>query len=241
MSEVSSLHVHPALVRTLQGVALWAVFSGLGACGSESENDDNLGRRVAQASTDSTETQIEGQSGTEYEPGGDHPGCPCGWLHNPLRGTVLEIVRHIEGTDGFPIRPGKVRLQVEELLGNTTGLEIGSEISGGWFGQLPCFYGCASFEVGDEVLAFYRPEEPCIGGADSCPYGDTIGAGFNGLTPWSDTLLLAQFVTGDLTLAVDDLPLLESPECQEQLGNWGDLVGPDDHEERCYEVAPRTP
>jgi hypothetical protein len=241
MSEVSSLHVHPALVRTVQGVALWAVFSGLGACGAESENDDTLGRRVAQASTDSTETQIEGQSGTEYEPGGLRPACPCGWLHNPLRGTVLDVVKHIEGTDGFPIRRGTVRVRVDELLGNTSGLEIGSEIVAPWWGELPCFDGCASVAAGDEVLAFYRPAEPCVRTPGiECSLGDTIPASI-ALTPWGETMLLARFFNGDLTLDVEEIPLLESPECSERIGSTGDLAGPNDQGERCYEVAPRTP
>jgi len=243
MSEAIPFPIVPAVMRTIQGLALLAAFGGGGACGTEDTNDGS-GSRVSQASTDTTQTQVNGQSGTEYGSGGggDRPACPCGSLHNPLRGTVLEVVRHIEGTDGFPIRPGKVRLRVDELLGNTTGLEIGSEISGGWFGELPCFYGCGSFEVGDEVLAFYQFPYSCIetSGADNCPYGDTIPGLLTGLTPWADTVVLAQFVNGDLTLAVEDISLLESSECRARIGNIGDLVGPNDGE-RCYEVAPRSP
>ncbi|HTV20782.1 MAG TPA: hypothetical protein VMG12_18990 [Polyangiaceae bacterium] len=231
MSELTTSHARHAIVHTLRGLTLFAL-AGAGACGAEKTSDP------APASTESEEARIEGQSGTEYEPGGDHPACPCGWLHNPLRATVLEVVPHIEGTDFFPIRMGKVRLRVEELLGNTTGVEIGSEISGGWFGNLPCFYGCASVDVGDEVLAFYRPEYPCTG---SCPNGDTIEAGITGIVPWDETMVLAEFVNGDITITPDELPLLESPECGARLGNIGDLLGPNDVEERCYEVAPRNP
>jgi hypothetical protein len=238
MSKAHQVPVRPARLRIVHGFALWAAFSGLGACGTEDTKDDS----PARGSTDTASSPISGQSGTEYEGGGgDHPACPCGWLHNPLRGTVLELVPHIEGTDGFPIRMGNVRIRVDALLGNTTGLEIGSEISGGWFGELPCFSGCASVEVGDQVLVFYRFEAPCIGTGGECPYGDTIQAGFTGITPWSETMLLARFANGDLTLAIDEIPLLESPECFEQIGNTADLIGPNDVGERCYEVAPRNP
>src|SRR4029077_9948714 len=84
---------------------------------------------LSAASTDPAPTQANGQSGTEYDSGGggDHPACPCGFLTNPRRETVLEVAAHIEGTDGLPIRLGSVRLRVDELLGSTTGLEIGSE------------------------------------------------------------------------------------------------------------------
>lgn len=244
MSEAIPPPVRPAVARTMRGLALWAAFGGLGACGTDSTNEGFESLRVSQASTDTTDAQLNGQSGTEYGPGGggDRPACPCGTLHNALRGTVLEVVRHIEGTDGYPIRPGNVRLRVEELLGSTTGLETGSEISGGWFGELPCFYGCASIEVGDEVLAFYRPAMPCVAGDGiECSNGDTIAARFTGLTPWGDTVLLARFVGGDLTLAVEDLPLLESSECSARIGNSGDLLGPSDVEPACYEIAPRGP
>ena len=153
MSEVTPLPLRPALVHTIRGVVLWGAFGGLGACGAENTDEGSMGNRVSQASTDTESTQVDGQSGTEYGPGvggADHPSCPCGWLRNPLRATVLEWVPHIEGADWRPLRLGTIRLRVDELLGNTTGLEIGSEISSPWFGSLPCFFGCAS--IGSPLL-----------------------------------------------------------------------------------------
>lgn len=87
MSQASSLLVRAALVRAFQGFTLWAVFGGLGACGSQRTDDEPTGSGVPQASMDSAETHIDGQSGTEYEPGGgSRPDCPCG-IRNPLRGS----------------------------------------------------------------------------------------------------------------------------------------------------------
>ncbi len=243
MSEVTPLPVRPTLARKARGFALWAAFGGFGACGTENASEGSMGARVSQASSDTESTQVNGQSGTEYGSGGggDHVGCPCGFLGKPLRGTVLEVVRHIEGADGFPLRLGTVRLRVDELLGSTTGLEIGSEISSPWFGELPCFFGCASIEVGDEVLAFYRFPEPCITtDGNNCPNGDTT-PGNIALTPWSDPPVLARLSGGDLTLAVEDIPLLESPECSEQIGNWSDFLGPEENEPRCYELEQPAP
>lgn len=246
MSQASSrlvrrVLVRSALLRVIQGLALWGVFGGLGACGSQTtEADGAAGSQVSQASTESADTQIDGQSGTEYEPGGDsRPDCPCG-IRNPLRGTVLEVVPHIERSDFFPAQLGNVRIRVDELLGSTTGLEIGSEISGGWFGDLPCFFGCASVEAGDEVLAFYQPERPCPTPGE-CIFGDTIAASI-ALAPWDDSgVVLARFVNGDLTLAIEDIPLLESPECRERIGSIGDFLGPRDEGVRCYEILPPPP
>lgn len=235
MSEVVSLPVNRIVVHSVRGIALWAVFGGLGACGSETTNEGGIGSPVP-------ETQFSGQSGTEYGgSGGSRPTCPCGSLQNPLRATVVEIVPHIEGADGFPVRMGNVRLRVEELLGDTGGLDIGSEISGNWFGDLPCFHGCASVEVGDEVLAFYRRAEPCIrGGGIECSNGDTIAAGI-ALTPWADSVVLAELESGDFMLAVEDVARLQSPECQAQLGNIGDLLGPSDEEAACHEREAAAP
>jgi len=243
MSEVTPRPLRRAQVRTVRGFALWAAFGGLGACGTENTDAGPTSNRVSQVSSDTESTQVNGQSGTEYGSGGgaDHPSCPCGYLANPLRGTVLEVVRHIEGADFRPLRLGTVRLRVDELLGSTTGLEIGSEISSPWFGELPCFFGCASIEVGDEVLAFYRFPQPCINtSGDDCPNGDTI-PGSIALTPWSDPLVLARFSRGDLTLTADDLPVLESPECSEKIGNWPDLLGPEENGPRCYELEQPAP
>jgi hypothetical protein len=246
MSEVTLLPVRSASVRTVRGLALWAAFGGLGACGTENADEGSSGDRVSQASTDTAETSANGQSGSEYDYGGngaDHPSCPCGWLNNPLRGTILEVVRHIEGSNGLPVRLGTVRLRVDELLGSTTELEIGSELSSPWFGELPCFFGCASIEVGDEVLAFYEFPRPCITteGDDNCPLGDTI-PGRISLTPWSDAPVLARLSRGDLTLAIEDIPLLESPECSARIERNRELLGaaPDDGP-RCYELAPPPP
>jgi len=241
MSEGIPFSVHPAVVRTIQGVALWAAFGAVGACGSERADRGVVGGPSSPALTESAQTEVNGQSGTEYGPsgGGDRPSCPCGTLNNPLRGTVLEVVGHIEGADFRPVRLGTVRLRVDELLGHTTGLEIGSEISAPWFGELPCFYGCASVAVGDEVLAFYRFPEPCINiTGNDCPQGDTIPAVI-ALTPWSDTPVLAELRSGDFTVALDDLSSLDSPECQ--LGNIHDRLGPNDFEIACYEREAPAP
>lgn len=244
MSEVIPFRVRPVVVRTIQGVALWAAFGAVGACGSESTDLGAVGGPLSQASSDTAETQVNGQSGTEYGPGSgaDRPSCPCGGvLRNPLRATVLDVVGHIEGADFRPVRLGTVRLRVDELLGETTGLEIGSEISAPWFGELPCFYGCASVAVGDEVLAFYRFPEPCFNTTgDDCPQGDTIPAVI-ALTPWSDTPVLAELQSGNFTVALDDLSLLDSPECSAQLGNVGDRLGPNDGETACYEREAPAP
>jgi hypothetical protein len=242
MSEAIPSPVHPAVVRTIQGVALWAAFGAVGACGSESTDPGAAGRPASQASTEAAQTQVNGQSGTEYGPGsgGDRPACPCGGvLRNPLRATVLEVVGHIEGADFRPVRLGTVRLRVDELLGNTTGLEIGSEISAPWFGELPCYYGCALVAVGDEVLAFYRFPEPCINiTGDDCPQGDTSPPVI-ALTPWSDRPVLAALQSGDFTVALDELSSLDSPECQ--LGTVHDRLGPNDAEIACYEREARAP
>jgi hypothetical protein len=238
MSEAIPLPIRRAVVRSIQGCALWAVFAGLGACGSESTNPGDVGSPLSQAS-------VSGQSGTEYGPGGsggaDRPSCPCNFLGNPLRGTVVEVVSHIEGADFRPLRLGTVRLRVDELLGSTTGLEIGSELSAPWFGELPCFYGCASVAAGDQVLAFYRFPRPCINTTgDDCPLGDTI-PGSIALTPWRDPVVLAELQSGDFTLPVDDLSLLESPECDAELGNVGSRLGPNDEETACYEREAPAP
>lgn len=241
MSEAISCPARPAVLRTIQGLALLTAFSGFGACRTEDTNDDS-GSRAPQASTDTTQTPESGQSGSEYDPGGagaDRPSCPCGFLKNPLRATVLEVTGHIEGADGRPVRLGNVRLRVNELLGTTTGLEIGSEISANWFGSLPCYYGCASIAVGDEVLAFYRFPRPCINTTgDDCPLGDTI-PGRVDLAPWADTkVVLAELVNGDFTVDIEDLPLLETAQCPEQIGYISELLGPNDTERACYERAP---
>lgn len=245
MSDVTLLPVRAASMCTFRGSALLAAFGVFGACGTESADEGSSGNRVSQASTDTAETSADGQSGTEYDPGGsgaEHPSCPCGWLKNPLRGTVLEVVGHIEGSNGSPVRLGTVRLRVDELLGSTTGLEIGSELSSPWFGELPCFFGCASIEVGDEVLAFYRFPEPCINTTgDDCPLGDTI-PGRISLTPWSDAPVLARWNRGDFTLALEDIPFLESPECSQRIeANRELLGGPPDPGPRCYELQPPPP
>lgn len=244
MSKVIPLPAHSARLRIVQGLISWAAFGGLGACGTDEANEGPLGSRVSQASTESGETQVDGQSGTEYGGGGgSRPTCPCGSLRNPLRATVMEVVGHIEGADGFPVRMGNVRLRVEELLGSTTGIEIGSEISGGWFGALPCFYGCASVAVGDQVLAFYRFPMRCSdsGPDDGCPVSETIPAAITGITPWGDSVLLAELQSGDFTLAVEDLPHLDSSECMERLGNIADRLGPSDAETACYERESKAP
>ncbi len=245
MSEANSLPFRTTVVRTIFGFGLCAAFGGLGACGTEKSNDGAEASRASQASSDSNETSINGQSGTEYEnPGGvDRPACPCGGtLANPLRATVLEVVGHIEGADFRPVRLGTVRLRVEELLGSTTGLEIGSEITSAWFGELPCYYGCASIAAGDEVLAFYRFPEPCIDTTgDDCPNGSTL-AGSIALTPWADTVVLAQLANGDLTLPVEDVSLVESPECDAQLGNVHNRLSPEDESApACFELASGAP
>jgi hypothetical protein len=242
MSEAIPTGIRRTVLRTIQGFALGAAFGGLGACGSENTSEGSEAR-VSQTSTETPRTSFNGQSGTEYGPGGggDRPSCPCGSLGHPLRATVLEVVGHIEGADFRPVRLGTVRLRVDELLGSTTGLELGSEISAPWFGELPCFYGCASVAVGDEVLAFYRSPEPCIDtGDDNCPLGGTI-PGSIALTPWADTVVLAQLASGDFTLAIEDLPLLESAECAAQIGSVGERLGPNDAEMACYEREPPAP
>jgi hypothetical protein len=239
-----------AIIRTIQGTLLCAAFGGLGACGSESAIPGSAGSpgapessdddQAVPESSDSTQPLSSGQSGTEYDDLGgglDRPACPCGWLENPLRATVLEVVGHIEGADFRPLRLGTVRLRVEELLGSTTGLEIGSEITSPWFGELPCFYGCASIAVGDEVLAFYRFPKPCVDTTgDDCSNGDTI-PGNIALTPWSDTVVLAQLANGDLTLPVQDIAVLESPECDGQIVSVhaAALGGPNEAAPACYE------
>lgn len=148
---------------------------------------------------------------------------------------------HIEGADFRPLRLGTVRLRVDELLGSTTGLEIGSEITAPWFGELPCFYGCASVAAGDEVLAFYRFPEPCIKTPGvECTLGDTI-PGSIALTPWADTVVLAQLASGDFTLAVEDIAVLESSECDAQIGNIGRRLGPTDEGSACYQREAPVP
>jgi hypothetical protein len=243
MSQAILAAVRWTVVRTIQGFALGAAIGGLDACGTENTNEGPEGLRVSQSSIDTDQTSLNGQSGTEYDQGGggDRPSCPCGFLTNPLRGTVLEVVNHIEGADGRPVRLGTVRVRVDELLGSTSGLEIGSEITAPWFGELPCFFGCASVAVGDQVLAFYRFPEPCITTPGvECALGDTI-PGRIALTPWSDTVVLAQLVSGEFTLAVEDLPLLESPECAAQIGSVGNRLGPNDSETACYERVSPAP
>jgi hypothetical protein len=52
---------------------------------------------------------------------------------------------------------------------------------------------------------------------------------------------LAELRSGDFTVAVDDLSLLDSPECAAQLGSVGDRLGPNDAEIACYEREAPAP
>lgn len=176
-------------------VALGLVFM---ACGDGPEQRSSTPMGPAQG-------DVAGGETSEFS-GGDIPACPCGTLKNPLRATVTAL-----GDE-------TVRVRVDELLGGTSTVEVGSEIEGGlWYGGLPCYVGHADIAVADEVLAFYWPSTT------------PTSAARISLTRWSQKLLLAD-ATRDLTISIDDLPLLDAPdaECRAGLGNIADYIGPND-------------
>jgi hypothetical protein len=148
---------------------------------------------------------VAGGETSEFS-GGDVPACPCGTLRDPVRATIVAI-----GAES-------VRLRVDELLGGEPGVEVGGEIDGSWGGGLPCYTGRAAVAVGDAVLAFYWPADPGYVGRIA-------------LTPWGESVLLAQSTRGELIVSLDELTLLEMPqaECAAALGNVSDYLGPDDN------------
>lgn len=151
-------------------------------------------------------TTVAGGETSEFS-GGDIPACPCGTLKNPLRATVMSVVEQT------------VRLRVDELPLGAANAEVGSEIEGGlWYGGLPCYFGRADVAVGDEVLAFYWPST-----------NTAVTQSRIALTQWGPTVVLAD-ATRDLTVSIDDLPLLDASEaeCRAGLGNIADYTGPAD-------------
>lgn len=150
-------------------------------------------------------SNVAGGETSEFS-GGDVPACPCGTLRDPLRATIVAI--DVES----------VRLRVDEILGNDPGVEVGGEIDGSWYGGLPCYTGRAAVAVGDAVLAFYWPADPGYVGRIA-------------LTPWGESVTLADATRGKLIVSLDDLTLLDAPqaECAAALGNIGDYLGPDDN------------
>jgi hypothetical protein len=148
---------------------------------------------------------VAGGETSEFS-GGDVPACPCGTLRDPLRATIIAITAEA------------VRLRVDEILANDPGVEIGGEIDGSWGGGLPCYTGRAAVAVGDSVLAFYWPADPGYRGRIA-------------LTPWGESVLLADATRGELIVSLDELSQLDAPqaECAAALGNVSDYLGPDDN------------
>jgi hypothetical protein len=217
MSRTLSRPFDSAMVRLVPRLVFSVVIGGtFTACSGDQSDQPPPRDPSTQASADEAEASLE-------VGGADIPGCPCGLLKNPIRGTVVAF----EAREGSS-RGGSVRLRVEELLGSTADVEVGSEIEAGWSGSLPCV-GPATIAAGDAVLAFYRPARPCPPDA-TCADGDTVGAGV-ALTPWGETAMLADTSADpDLAMSISDLSLLDAPyeECRSGLGNISEFLGPDD-------------
>lgn len=223
---MSGTHSRRFVSALLRGVARGIFSAAIGgtfmACAGDPSAETSVSAPSDQVSDDSMEASLAGGGGFERQ------SCPCGQLNNPLRATIMEV------RPGSGERPGSVRLRVEEILGNTADVKVGSEIDAGWSGRLPCmnaFPTAAPLTIaaGDAVLAFYSPATPCpLPGV--CADGDTISAGV-ALTPWGDTWVLADTSRdADFTISVDELSLLDAPfeECLSGVGDIFDFLGPGD-------------
>jgi hypothetical protein len=148
---------------------------------------------------------VAGGETSEFS-GGDVPACPCGSLRDPVRATIVSIA--VES----------VRIRIDELLTDRLDVEVGNEVEGSWGGGLPCYTGRAAVIAGDSVLAFYWPADPGYVGRIA-------------LTPYGESVMLAQSTRGELIMSLDDLPLLDAPdaECASALGNVSDYLGPGDN------------